>query len=98
MAKHDQTKPILISILMGTVVVMAKFCAESNFQQSIITAVVSDDGNAPVVPKDPWVAQVHQLPKTANGSAIRTSIHRISEEFTSCIVSKSASQPLFFFC
>ena len=64
MANHQ---PILVAMLFGVVVVMGKFCSESNFVPSIMTAEVSNDGNAAAVPMDSWVAQVHKLPKNSNG-------------------------------
>lgn len=64
MAKHH---PMLIAVLCGAVVVLAKFCSESNFAQRTVSAAVSADGKGPVMLTDPWVEQVHLLPKTENG-------------------------------
>lgn len=70
MAKHH---PMLIAVLCGAVVVLAKYCSESNFAQRTVSAAVSVDGKAPVMLTDPWVKQVHLLPKTKNGDRIFTS-------------------------
>ena len=58
---------MLVAVLCGAVVVLAKVCSESNFAQRIVTTEVSADGNGPVALTDPWVEQVRLLPKTEKG-------------------------------